>query len=182
MLDPQSVGFSSVGSNVRIYDLTRITDPASITVGHDVVIDDFVFLQGAGGLVIGSHVHIASFVSITGGGEAIVADFCGISSGARVLTGTDLADGSGLIGPTVPDHLRSVRRGCTELGRHAFIGANAVIMPDVRIGEGAVVGAGAVVTRDVEPWTVNVGVPARAVGERESSQILAFAAMLETGS
>ncbi len=47
-----------------------------------------------------------------------------------------------------------------------WIGANAVIMPGVRVRRGAVVGAGAVVTRDVEPYTVAVGVPARAMRAR----------------
>lgn len=45
----------------------------------------------------------------------------------------------------------------------ASIGANATLLPGVRIGEGAMVGAGAVVTRDVPPWSLAVGVPARAV-------------------
>jgi len=43
----------------------------------------------------------------------------------------------------------------------ASIGANATLLPGVRIGEGAMVGAGAVVTRDVPPWSLAVGVPAR---------------------
>ena len=45
----------------------------------------------------------------------------------------------------------------------AWIGAGAIILPDVTIGEGAVVGAGAVVTRDVPPYTVVVGVPAQPI-------------------
>ena len=44
----------------------------------------------------------------------------------------------------------------------AVIGANATILPGVRIGEFAVVGAGSVVTHNVEPWTTVYGVPARA--------------------
>ena len=47
-----------------------------------------------------------------------------------------------------------------------WIGANAVVMPGVRIGRGAIVGAGAVVTRDVEPYAVALGVPAKAMRKR----------------
>jgi acetyltransferase-like isoleucine patch superfamily enzyme len=48
----------------------------------------------------------------------------------------------------------------------AWIGARAIILPGVRIGEGAIVGAGAVVTRDVERFAIVAGNPARKVGER----------------
>ncbi len=41
------------------------------------------------------------------------------------------------------------------------VGANATLLPGVRVGEGAMVGAGAVVTRDVPPWTIALGTPAR---------------------
>jgi len=47
--------------------------------------------------------------------------------------------------------------------RGAWIGAGAIILPNVTIGERAVVGAGAVVTRDVPPYTVVAGVPAREI-------------------
>lgn len=52
-----------------------------------------------------------------------------------------------LIGPVI-------REGAT-------IGANSVILPSVEIGEGAFVAAGAVVTRDVPPWKLAIGSPAR---------------------
>jgi len=56
-------------------------------------------------------------------------------------------------------------------GRHAkvviendvWIGAGSIIMPGITIGKGAVVGAGAVVTKDVQPYTVVAGVPARPI-------------------
>lgn len=47
-----------------------------------------------------------------------------------------------------------------------FIGARAFLLPGIKVGEGAVVGACAVVTKDVEPWTVVAGNPARFIKKR----------------
>ncbi|HEV7496049.1 acyltransferase [Baekduia sp.] len=165
--------FRACGDDVTIYELVRVLDPEAIDVGTHVIVDDFVFLAGGLGTTIGSWVHIASFVSISGGGRLVVEDFAGIATGVRIVTGTDLMDGSGLTGPTIPGDLRSVRRGTIHIGRHVVIGANAVVLPDVTIGEGAIVGAGAVVTKSLEPWTINVGQPARPVGDRPSAEVLA---------
>lgn len=174
-LDEQRIGFAAVGEDVRVYDGSRILAPERITVGDHVVIDDFVMVQGGTGLSIGSYVHLASFCSITGGGEGVLGAFCGIASGARVFTGSDLADGSGLIGPGVPQELRAVERSRTVIGEHAFICANAIVLAGVTVGTGAVLGAGAVAGKDLEPWTIYVGSPARAVKARESKTILGHA-------
>lgn len=52
------------------------------------------------------------------------------------------------------------------LGDDVWVGANAVVLPGVRIGDGAVIAAGAVVSADVSPYQIVAGVPARVVGER----------------
>ncbi|WP_095196508.1 NeuD/PglB/VioB family sugar acetyltransferase [Pseudomonas sp. Irchel 3A7] len=57
--------------------------------------------------------------------------------------------------------------GMVEIGNYATIGTNATIFPFVKIGEGAFVGAGAVVTKDVEPYTVVTGVPAKPIRKNE---------------
>lgn len=57
------------------------------------------------------------------------------------------------------------------VGHDTWLGHGAIVMPNVEVGTGAVVGAGAVVTRDVPPYTVAVGVPARVVKRRFSESI-----------
>lgn len=52
------------------------------------------------------------------------------------------------------------------IGDRAWICYRAIVLPGVSIGEGAVVGAGAVVSRDVEPYTIVAGSPARVIGNR----------------
>ena len=174
-LDPTKLGLRSCGTHVRIFSAARITRPDQVTIGDYVIIDDFVMLQGGSGLQIGDYVHLASFASITGGGKCEIGDFSGVASGARLLTGTDVADGSGLMGPQMPTDKRCVVRPGLRVGRLAFIGANAVVHPGVTVGEGAVVGALSLVTHDVEPWTINVGVPARPVRKRPSKTMIAMA-------
>ncbi|GAB6165224.1 hypothetical protein JCM19992_12240 [Thermostilla marina] len=56
--------------------------------------------------------------------------------------------------------------GPVAIGRRAWIGFRAVILPGIVVGEGAVVAAGAVVSRDVEAFSIAGGVPARRVGNR----------------
>jgi phosphonate metabolism protein (transferase hexapeptide repeat family) len=57
------------------------------------------------------------------------------------------------------------------IGPDVWIGHGAILMPGVKIGTGAVVGAGAVVTHDVDPYTIVVGVPARALRRRFSEAV-----------
>ena len=64
------------------------------------------------------------------------------------------------------------RGGDVEIGDRAWIGYRAVILPGVTIGKGAVVGAGSTVTKDVAPYAIMAGSPARKIGER--NQDLAY--------
>lgn len=54
----------------------------------------------------------------------------------------------------------------TRICDDVWIGARAIVMAGITIGSGAIVGAGAVVTRDVEPFAIVVGVPAKVIGHR----------------
>ena len=60
--------------------------------------------------------------------------------------------------------------GHTEIGPFAWICSRSIILPGVKIGEGAIVASGAVVTKDVEPYTVVGGIPAKKIGERKQIQ------------
>ncbi len=56
--------------------------------------------------------------------------------------------------------------GHIEIGNDVWIGNNVLIMDGVKIGDGAVVGTGALVTKDIEPYSINAGVPARTLRYR----------------
>ncbi|MFT8313707.1 MAG: DapH/DapD/GlmU-related protein [Clostridium sp.] len=58
------------------------------------------------------------------------------------------------------------------IGNDAWIGHNAIIMPGVTIGNGAIVGSGAIVTKDVAPYTIVAGVPAKIIRKRFNDDII----------
>ncbi len=90
-------------------------------------------------------------------GRIILHPRCTVSQEAYLCTGThDLSD------PIYP-----LQVGDIEIGEEAFVGVRALIMPGVVVGEGGVVGGGAVVTKDVAPWTIVAGNPARVIRTRE---------------
>jgi acetyltransferase-like isoleucine patch superfamily enzyme len=66
--------------------------------------------------------------------------------------------------PQSPDF--ADRGGDVVIGNRAWIGYRALVLPGLKIGEGAVVGAHAVVTKDVEPFAIVAGNPAKKIGER----------------
>ncbi len=148
-----------------------------VTLGAGVVIHhpDLVNLYGC---TVGDHTRVGAFVEIQRG--AVVGRSCKISSHSFICDGVSIEDGV-FVGHGVmfindrypravaPDGRLQTEADWTLLRTRvaagASIGSNATILAGVTIGQGALVGAGAVVTRDVPPYAIVVGVPARAVGD-----------------
>jgi galactoside O-acetyltransferase len=156
----------------RIYDTAKIVHAERLVMGDFSQIDDFVFLNAGEGTEIGRFCHIASFCSIIGGGSFVMEDFSGLSAGCRIVTGSDDFAGGGLTNPTVPTKYTNVKRGKVVIGRHAIIGTNVTILPNVYIGEGAAIGAGCVVRKNLAPWTIYAGHDCCAIRERPRELIL----------
>jgi acetyltransferase-like isoleucine patch superfamily enzyme len=112
-----------------------------------------------------------------GRGAVINSNVCISDSYKQLVTIGDrasIAPGVMIIADAGPNnsrlqHVASVRDRLivakqVEIGDDAWIGARAILLPGVIIGEGAIVGAGAVVTASVPPFTIVAGVPARSQG------------------
>ena len=67
---------------------------------------------------------------------------------------------------TVPMNRQQMTCKPVKMGDDVWIGVRVTILPGVNIGDGAIIAAGAVVTKDVEPYSIVGGVPARKIGER----------------
>ena len=119
------------------------------------------FLHGP--IVLGPQVSINPRVHLDGGAAGIE-----IGEGSRLAAGVQAFAFDHGFSPDRPVRSQPVRSQGISIGRDVWIGAGAGLTDGVRIGEGAVVGMGAVVTRNVEPFTVVGGVPARVLGDRRT--------------
>lgn len=162
-----------LGKNVIIGDFVKVVNPEHIEIDDFSRIDDFTILIGGKGMKIGKYVHIASYCSVIGGGEFYMEDFSGLSAGVRVVTGSDDYTGKCLTNPTTPIKYRPfATTGVVSIKKHAIIGTNTILFPNITIGEGAAVGAASLVNKDVEPWGICIGVPAKRIKYRERDTIL----------
>jgi len=162
----RKVKFKSLGEGAKICPTAKLVNPEVISIGPYSLIDDFTFIYGGKGITIGKYVHIATFVSIIGGGELEIGDYVAIAAGARLMTATDHYAGGARMSTALPQEQRNVMLGKTVIERDAFIGTNAVLHPDLIVGEGAVVGSCSLVLRDCDPWTIYAGIPCKPIGTR----------------
>jgi len=142
-----------------------------VKLGKDVKIFAFVNLYGC---TIGDDTKIGTFVEIQK--NAFIGKHCKISSHTFICEGVTIEDDV-FIGHNVTFindmYPRSTAAGGglqteadwkvvpTFIRKAASIGSSATILAGVTVGEGAIVGAGSVVTKDVAPWTIVAGNPAR---------------------
>lgn len=105
-------------------------------------------------------------------GERNVINFGSLFDGRRyvVRTGNDVSIGPEASILSLGHDPQSTdfadRGGDVTIGDRVWIGYRAIVLPGVSIGEGAVVGAGAIVTKDILPFTIVAGNPARPIGTR----------------
>lgn len=169
----------SYGQDVFISANVEIRRPHLVQIGNHIAIDTGFYCTTEA--IVGDYIHIGPYVTIIGGADAAieVSHFSNIAVGSRVICGSDEYLGAGLVGSTVPDEYRDrviITRVIFEM--FVNVGANAVILPGIKLGEGSVVGACSLVTKDTEPWTVNMGVPAKPIKARPKGKMIEAAKAL----
>lgn len=163
-----SLGFRSLGEDVRISDRAALYNTPAIGIGNHVRIDDFCVLSaGSGGISIGDFIHIAVYCSLIGREQIALDDFCNLSSRVSIYSSNDDYSGATLTNPTIPEEFKAVQYGKVRLHKHVIVGAGSVILPDVTLGVGVAVGALSLVNHSAPEFAVLAGIPARQVGERK---------------
>jgi galactoside O-acetyltransferase len=168
-LSPEAISsmpFKSIGRDVMIHERVTLVGIENISIGSHVRIDPDVVLVATGPLAIGCYTHIAPSVYVAARAGFEMKDFANISHGARIYTINDDYSGRNLMGPTVPEELTNVSFGAVLLEAFANVGAGAIILPGVTMGEGSVLGALSLASKSLEPWTIYGGIPARPIKTR----------------
>mgnify|MGYP002880022954 FL=1 len=115
----------------------------------------------------------------------IIGSFCSIGSGAAFIMGGNQGHRSDWVStfpfywmPDAPAFAGAENgfapAGDTVIGNDVWIGSKAIIMPGVTIGDGAVIGTRALVTKDVEPYAIIGGNPAREIRKRFAPEAIAM--------
>lgn len=177
------VRFSRFGFGSSISCSARVEFPQRIVLGKNISIDRDCWLKADGpGITIGdgSFLLQGSIVACYGGRITIgkrcsINPSCVLYGMGDLIIGDDvmIAAGTMLIPAQHQFNNRDIpmaqqgytARGIT-IGNDVWIGAHVTVLDGVRIGNGAVVGAGAVVTKDVAPYTIVAGVPAKPMKKR----------------
>lgn len=131
-----------------IYNGTEIRDPFKLKIGKGSIIGNKAILDARrGGITIGENVNL--------------------STGVWLWTGQhDYQD----------PYFRSVegKRGPIVIHDRVWIGPRVTVLHSVTIGEGAVIAAGSLVNKDVEPYSLYAGIPAKKIGERNKNLLYEF--------
>jgi UDP-2-acetamido-3-amino-2,3-dideoxy-glucuronate N-acetyltransferase len=134
-----------IGPGTRIWAFAHVLQGA--VIGADCNICDHSYIDED--VVIGDRVTIKGQVAIV--------------DGMRIEDDVFIGPNATFTNDPFPRSRQSFSCATMVIGRGASIGSGATFVPGVSVGEGAMVGAGAVVTKDVPPFTVVVGNPARVV-------------------
>jgi len=156
-----------IRENINLGENVNVTEGVSlnnITTGKNGKIRDHSILFGHKDtpLMIGDDFFVGTFCYINGIAGLTIGNRVTIAHGAKIFTDS---------GPNTSPLLQKdfpITSGAVSIGDDVWIGANAIVLPGVKIGNHCVVGAGSVVKEDVPDRTVVVGVPAKAIRTLEA--------------
>lgn len=156
-----------VFNKFAVFSGVEFVNPQKVTVGSRTVIRERVWIaalkheDGHGKISIGEKVHLAR--------DSIISSAYNVTVGREVTFGPHaivMDNNHGFHNPEMTVMRQGLTGSPVTIGDYAWLGANSVVLPGVSVGKGAIVAAGAIVARDVPPYTIVGGVPAKAIGTR----------------
>ena len=136
----QKICAMNIAPKAIIYYGAEIREPYNISIGTGSIIGDKAILDGRNKIIIGENVNLSSNVQIW----------------------TEQHDHRD------PEFRCSPNKQPVIIKDRVWIGPNSIILHSVTIGEGAVIAAGSIVTKNVEPYTIVAGIPAKKINNRNT--------------
>lgn len=128
-------------TSIRIRDGVTIHLPEKVSIGEHTTLNEWVLIDGSGGVKIGDWVRIGHSASI-------------------------LSSDHHFADKNTPIARQPLATSPVVVEDDVWIGCGAKILRGIRIGKGSIIGAGSVVTRNVPPYVVVAGVPAKVIKKR----------------
>ena len=167
-IDLKDFGFKSIGKNVKISSDARIYGPENISIGNNVRIDDFAILSATNGSIsIGNYVFIARNSHLSGFFGIEMRDFSSMAANTVIYSASDDYSGDYLTAQAIPQKYTAHIGGAVVIGKHVIIGSACSIFGPSIIGDGCSLGAMTLVNKDLKPWGIYVGTPAKRLKERK---------------
>lgn len=141
-------GFTSgPGLRMDAFPDASTSDTPMIIIGADVEVNDYVHIAAVRSVSIGNRVLIGSKVFITDHGHGSYKNLTENES------------------PLIPPMQRPLEIAAVIIEDDVWIGENVSVLPGVTVGKGSIIGTGSVVTRNIPPYCIALGMPARVVKE-----------------
>ncbi len=156
---------ANTGAHTYVAASVQFYGSRSVSIGHHSIVSDDTLLNAnnrnaeALSIVIGNHCFVGRRNFFSAGALIKIGDYC--------LTGIDCHFLGADHLHSTPFHpylvARTTADGVIDIGTNCWLGTSVVVLKNVKIGFGSIIGAGSVVTRDIPPFSIAVGSPARVI-------------------
>jgi len=160
----------------RVVGIPTLRKYSSLKIGKSVTLDPNLQIN-AGNIIIGDYTYIGpGRISGLLGSTITICKFTSIAANIQIIGAlhnsyiTNYNFSRLLPLEERKNHSDGISRGDIVIGNDVWIGINVIILSGITIGDGAIVGAGAVVTKDIPPYAIAVGVPAKVIKYRFSDE------------
>jgi len=160
-----------IGNEVYLFRNAKLNawnDNCKILLGDRVAIERGVDIACSGDnctIEIGNGTFIGPYTCIGGPGQIRIGKDCMIAAHSGIVANNHI-----FVDPVQRIRDQGVTKKGIEIGDDCWLGYGVKILDGVTIGKGSVIGAGAVVTKDIPPYSIVVGVPAKVIGSRQEQK------------